>query len=185
MAPASVKKVFGNTPSSSGMEASGMVKSMHVLSSPLEEKFPQLPDSPHVFSSVSGCPTRIHRSPSTIYYSSPKDGASLSVNQDPYPVMQSTQLDGYGVENNDASWNEIQNFLDTPLKVPHEEGQIGTSIGLEEGHGKETNWQEWAEQLITVNDDMLDSNWSDLLIDGNLPNSEPKVSFRLYLCQHN
>lgn len=186
MSPSSFKKAYGET-QSANMEVSGtMVKSLHVLPSPLDEKFPQLPDSSHVFSSDSGCPTRVHYSPispntsgsisSTVYSLSPKDGACFLVNQHPYSVMQSTQLDGYAMENNDVSWNEIENFLDTPLKIADQDDQIETST---EDHAKKSNWQDWAEQFISVNDETLNSNWSDLLVDNNLPDSEPKVCFSI------
>ncbi|KAH6803978.1 hypothetical protein C2S51_032225 [Perilla frutescens var. frutescens] len=208
MAPAAFKKTSSET-QSTDMEASGtMFKSLHVLPSPLGEKFPQLPDSPHItstqemnsnvispnhkngghlFSSVSGCSTRIHGSSpspntsgpisSTFYSLSPKDGTSSGATQYPYSVMQSTQLDAYALEDNDASWNGIENFLDTPLEIPNQDGQIEPSTDLmaPENHAKKTNWQDWADQLITVNEDTLNSNWSDLFVDDNLPDPDPKL----------
>ncbi|KAG6409387.1 hypothetical protein SASPL_127426 [Salvia splendens] len=182
MAPASFKKTYGET-QSVNMDVSGtMVKSLHVLPSPIEENFPQLPNPPQVFSSGSGCPTRIHYSPntsgsicSTMYSLSPKGGDSFMENQHPYSVMQSTELGGYAMENHDVSWNEIENFLDTPLKMA--DGRIETSRDpmVAEDHSKKTNWQEWAEEFITVDDETLDSNWSDLLVQGNIPESEAKL----------
>ncbi|XP_057801843.1 protein PHOSPHATE STARVATION RESPONSE 1-like isoform X2 [Salvia miltiorrhiza] len=97
-------------------------------------------------------------------------GGTQSANME----VSGTMLDGLAMKNHDVSWNEIENFLDTPLEVPDQDGQIETSM-VAEDHAKKTNWQEWAEQLITVNDETLNSNWSDLLIDGNLPDSEPKL----------
>lgn len=180
----------------------------------LGEKFPQLPDSPHItsthdltsnvisschniqspnhkrvghsFSSVSGCPTQIHCSPlspktsgslsSTIHSLSPKDGASSVANQYPYSVMQTAQLDGYAMEGNDVSWNEIEYFLDPPLKTTDQNSQIETSTDLlvAEDCAKKNNWEDWSE-LITVNDDSLDANWSDLLVDSNPPEPDPKL----------
>ncbi|KAL1552075.1 protein PHOSPHATE STARVATION RESPONSE 1-like isoform X1 [Salvia divinorum] len=173
MAPASFKKTYGET-QSANMEVSGtMVKSLHVLPSPLEENFPQLPNSPRVFSSDSGCPARIHYSPnisgsicSTMY--SPKDGNSFMENQHPYSVMQSTELGDYAMENHDVSWNEIENFLHDTLKVATHDGRIETS------RDPMVAEQEWAEQLIAV-DETLNSNWSDLLVQGNIPESEAKL----------
>ncbi|KAG6389200.1 hypothetical protein SASPL_150659 [Salvia splendens] len=130
-------------------------------------KFPQLPDSPRVFSSNTSIS-------STMYSLSPKYGDSFMANQHPYSVMQSTHLDGYANENHDVSWNEIENFLDTPLKVPNQDCQIKTSRDpmVIEDSAKKTNWQEWADQLIKLNDETLGSNWGDLLLPGNLPDSE-------------
>lgn len=222
MAPASVKKT-----TSDDMEVSGTtVKSLHILPSMLGEKFPQLPDSPHItlthdltsdvisschniqspnrkrvrhlLSSVSGCPTQIHCSPlspntsgsisSTIHPLSPKDGASSVANQYPYSVLQTAQLDGYAMECNDVSWNEIEYFLDPSSKTTDQTSQIETSTDLlvAEDCSKKNNWEDWSE-LITVNDDSLDANWSDLLVDSNPPEPDPKVElpslpFSLFCC---
>ena len=102
-------------------------------------------------------------------------------NQHPYSVMQSTELGGYAMENHDVSWNEIESFLDAPLKMADQVGRIETSRDpmVAEDHSKKTNWHEWAEQLITVDDETLDPNWSDLLVQGNIPESETKVSFSI------
>ncbi|XP_047969136.1 protein PHOSPHATE STARVATION RESPONSE 1-like isoform X2 [Salvia hispanica] len=125
-------------------------------------KFPQLPDSPRVFSSNASIS-------STMYSLSPKYGDSFMANQHPY-----SHLEGYANGNHDVLWNEIENFLDTPLKVPNQDSQIKTSRDpvVIEDRARKTNWQEWANQLIKLNDGTLDSDWGDLLLPGNLPESE-------------
>ncbi|KAL8544516.1 hypothetical protein ACS0TY_004909 [Phlomoides rotata] len=79
--------------------------------------------------------------------------------------MQSTQLDCYSMENIDASWNEIENFLDASLEIPLQNGQVETSTGV-------TVPETWVNQF---GDDALGSNWSDLLLDVNLPESVPQI----------
>ncbi|XP_075502837.1 protein PHR1-LIKE 1-like isoform X4 [Primulina tabacum] len=57
--------------------------------------------------------------------------------------MQANESSGYSMDTEEFSWNTDE-------------------------HGKKTDWQEWADQLIKV-DDTLDTNWSDLLVDINVP----------------
>lgn len=93
--------------------------------------------------------------------------------------IESTSLISYTSENNDLSWttDSLQNLLDFPENVAIENGQLESNTGLlvAEDHGKRTDWQEWADQLITV-DDNLDSNWSEILADVDAPELEPKQS---------
>ncbi|KAL3820103.1 hypothetical protein ACJIZ3_006008 [Penstemon smallii] len=97
-----------------------------------------------------------------------------------HSVMQSKQFNGYAaLENNDVSWNmdHIDSFLEIPMNIPVENGQLETcSIGEmeSEDHVKKTDWRELANELITV-DETLDSNWSDVLIDVNVPDPDPKL----------
>ncbi|KAG8380408.1 hypothetical protein BUALT_Bualt06G0012200 [Buddleja alternifolia] len=95
-----------------------------------------------------------------------------------HSVVQSRQLNGYDVENNGDSWNMdvIENFLDNTLSIPQNgQVEIYTGVTASEDHAKKTDWQEWADQLITVNDGTLDSNWSDLLVDVNGPDPDAKL----------
>ncbi|KAK4433145.1 protein PHR1-LIKE 1 [Sesamum alatum] len=133
----------------------------------------------NLFSSASGCPSDLacsSLSPNTsrwmnspFYSTSPRDGVSFP----------STQLSGSVVENNDVPWNvdAIDNFLDLPLNIPVQNGPIETSTGImgSEHRAKKIDWQDWTDELITVNDDALDSNWSDLLVDVNVPDPDPKL----------
>lgn len=130
----------------------------------------------HLFSSDTHCPrlppNTSGSTSSTLYAMQPKDGVSFVETQVPHSIMQSTQLDCYPMENIDSSWNAIENFLDAPLETPLQNGQIKTSNGV-------TIPEDWADQLIAVGDDALSSNWSDLLLDVNLPESVPQVCFSL------
>ncbi|XP_011077052.1 protein PHR1-LIKE 1-like isoform X1 [Sesamum indicum] len=133
----------------------------------------------NLFSSAPGCPSGLgcsslspntNRWMSSPFYSiSPRDGVSFP----------STQLSVSIVENNDVPWNvdAIENFLDMPLNIPVQNGPIETSTGImsSEDRAKKTDWQDWTDQLIRVNDDALDSNWSDLLVDVDVPDPDPKL----------
>ncbi|CAA2977613.1 PHR1-LIKE 1-like isoform X1 [Olea europaea subsp. europaea] len=198
------------------MDVSGaMSRSLAILPSPLEEKYPKLPDSPQVtlaqeltsnhksscpatlssnnqttgklFSSPSGCSTDLQSScmsPQTCQLKvspfiskSPNERVSYASNQPPNNVKKSRPLNGYNTENDNISGNKnaTENFLDLCMNIPAQNGQVETCTGVmaSEDHTKGTDWQDWADQLITV-DDTLDSNWSDLLVDVNFLDSEPK-----------
>ncbi|PIN16730.1 hypothetical protein CDL12_10605 [Handroanthus impetiginosus] len=191
MAPA--LKTKSSEAQSNEMEASrAMSRPFHIFPSSLEEKFPKLQDSPHVtigqeptynmhssnhkkaghpLPSASGC--------STHYSMSPKDGVSFASTQVSHSVIQTRQLDGYAVEHNDVSWSAktIENFLDSPLNIPFQNGQIETSdvVRASDDCDKKTDWQDWSNQLITVADHALESNWSDLLVDVNVPDPDTKI----------
>ncbi|CAI9772422.1 unnamed protein product [Fraxinus pennsylvanica] len=199
------------------MDVSGATsRSLPILPSPLEEKYPKLPDSHQVtlaqeltsnlksscpatlstnnqttgnlFSSPSGCSTDLQSScmsPQTsrlkvspFISKSPNERVSFASNQPPDEVKKSRPLNGYNTEKDNISWstNATENFLDLCMNIPVQNGQIETCTGVmaSEDHTKGTDWQDWSDQLVTV-DDTLDSNWSDLLVDVNFLDSEPKL----------
>ncbi|XP_073272773.1 uncharacterized protein [Primulina huaijiensis] len=144
------------------MRVSGpMSTSLGVLPSPFKEKFPKLPDSPQVTLAretnlTSLCPITLSSNDKTVQSpnscqlgkspitSEPlKDGDSFASYQHSLSVMQASESSDYSMETEEFSWNTDE-------------------------HGKKTDWQEWADQLIKV-DDTLDTNWSDLLVDINVP----------------
>ncbi|KAI3470415.1 hypothetical protein Pfo_027078 [Paulownia fortunei] len=142
----------------------------------------------HLFSSASDYPTNLRHSsmPPDISRSNTlpfifkplNDGVSFASSQLSPSVIRARQLDGYDVENNNVSWNTdaVENFLDISLNVPVQNSQVETCTGVvaSEDHTKRTDWREWADQLITV-DDTLDSNLSDLLVDVNVPDLDAKL----------
>ncbi|XP_007030374.2 PREDICTED: protein PHR1-LIKE 1 isoform X1 [Theobroma cacao] len=89
---------------------------------------------------------------------------------------QSTALFNHPQEKKDVSWciDRLQDFLDLPENVPDPNGLLESSTGVmaSEDHSKRTDWQEWADQLISV-DDPLDTDWREFLDDTNA--SDPKV----------
>ncbi|KAL7228213.1 hypothetical protein ACSBR2_007009 [Camellia fascicularis] len=155
------------------------------LSSPLASKSGTVG---HLFSSGSGFSTDVHfssvspqaRCPgnSPFISQTSSDGASLPAIRSSRSGVRSTQLINYPKEDNDMSWtpDSFQDFLDFPENVHVRNGQVESSTGVmaSEDHVKRTDWQEWADQLITV-DDTLDSNWSDILVDNVQDHPKPKV----------
>ncbi|WRX22738.1 hypothetical protein QQP08_015225 [Theobroma cacao] len=89
---------------------------------------------------------------------------------------QSTALFNHPQEKKDVSWciDWLQDFLDLPENVPDPNGLLESSTGVmaSKDHSKRTDWQEWADQLISV-DDPLDTDWREFLDDTNA--SDPKV----------
>ncbi|GMP21909.1 hypothetical protein CsSME_00000130 [Camellia sinensis var. sinensis] len=154
------------------------------LSSPLASKSGAVG---HLFSSGSGFSTDVHfssvspqaRCPSNSPFISQtsSDGASLPAIRSSRSGVRSTQLINYPKEDNDMSWtpDSLQDFLNFPENVHVHNGQVESSTGVmaSEDHVKRTDWQEWADQLITV-DDTLDPNWSDILVDDVQDHPKPK-----------
>ena len=144
----------------------------------------------HLISSASRPVTDLHFSPLSFQEShsqnypfiskSMRDGASLQPTQslNEVDVPSTALLDDYPNENNDVSWggDSLQDFIEFPENVPGQNGQVESSSVLMESeeHPKRTDWREWADQLITV-DDALESNWSEIFDDVNAPDLEPKV----------
>ncbi|XP_011102183.1 protein PHOSPHATE STARVATION RESPONSE 1 isoform X1 [Sesamum indicum] len=141
----------------------------------------------HLFSSASDHPGNLRGSLMSPDINRPRklpfipkplnDGVSFSSSQLSPSVTPARKLDGYAAEDNDVSWNTdgTENFPDIPLNI-HSQNSEDTCTGLtaSEDHFKRTDWQDWADQLITV-DDALDSNLSDLLVDVNVPELDAKL----------
>lgn len=143
----------------------------------------------HIFSSSSGFSSDLHyssvsphekQSRNTPFLPHSANGSTLPVSHSSHPgMLQSTASSHYAKENS-ASWctDSITGFLDFPVNTPIENSQVEnsncSSIMASEEFTKRNDWQEWADQLIT-DDDVLESNWSELLVDNNVPDVEPKV----------
>lgn len=92
--------------------------------------------------------------------------------------MQSTASIGSTEEKKDLSWSidPFQDFLEFPESAPVENGPMERNTGLtaSEDHSKKTDWQDWADQLISEDVD-LEPNWSEILDNVNASDSEQKV----------
>lgn len=166
-------------------------------SSPLEDKYPKSPDPQqvitgrefmphnftalppvsstsgaigHIFSSSSGTSSNLHYS-SVITHENPSEKA---------PVLQSTASSQYMKENNNNSWctDSLTDFLDYPQNAPIQSSNLELNqsaiIMPSEDLGKQNDWQNWADQLITE-DDVMTPDWNEILIDTNIADPEPKV----------
>ncbi|XP_018486013.2 myb family transcription factor PHL13 isoform X2 [Raphanus sativus] len=85
----------------------------------------------------------------------------VSVETQSLPVTNQTQ------EQKDMSWPEdqLQGFFDFPVPDPQAESSSRAK----------TEWPDWANQMISVDDDGLEPNWSDLLGDPNVLNQDSKI----------
>ncbi|XP_021889278.1 myb family transcription factor PHL13-like isoform X1 [Carica papaya] len=107
-----------------------------------------------------------------------RSGSSLPTNRASRTEMQSRALINRPEEGKDISWSidSLQDFLDLPENIPVQTVQMESSKGAvaSEDHSKRTDWQEWADQLISA-DDTLEQNWSELLCEFNAQEPKPKM----------
>ncbi|XP_027088348.1 protein PHR1-LIKE 1-like isoform X1 [Coffea arabica] len=106
---------------------------------------------------------------------------SLETIPSSFSGVHSAPVDSYHIGNGgngNTSWGKdaLQDFPDFSGNVPVQNDQVESLKGViaSEDHAKRTEWNEWADDLISV-DDSLDSNWGDLLVDVSFPDPEPKV----------
>lgn len=74
------------------------------------------------------------------------------------------------------SWcrGPLQDFLHFPKNVPVRTGVVEINTG-DMGSEVSAKWQEWADQLISV-EDGPDPHWSKILANVNAVDAKPKVS---------
>ncbi|KAL3523375.1 hypothetical protein ACH5RR_016209 [Cinchona calisaya] len=142
----------------------------------------------HQFSSTSGFPRDTKFPPISPQGSqsqnypflskSARGESSLETGRSSFSGVQSAQIDSYHLGNGNMSWGKdaLQDFPDFSGTLPVQNGQVESLTGVmaSEEHPRRTDWNEWADDLISV-DEALDSNWGDLLVDVNVPDPEPKV----------
>lgn len=114
---------------------------------------------------------------------------SSSTDTVPFQVSQSSHLINAQPltlvgQSNAISWGpeSLDDLLEFPENVvggnTHIEPQNALiPFGDSHGRGHDSNWQKWADQLLSV-DDNLDSNWSEILADVDVPSLEPKSSMQ-------
>ncbi|KAK4852626.1 hypothetical protein QYF36_025597 [Acer negundo] len=136
----------------------------------------------HMFSSSSRVPNNMFISSVSPHESHSQNSPFISQSTKHFSTSEvhSTVLINHHLdENKDLSWcadDPLQEFLDFPGNVPVQTGLLESNAGDTsfDGHAKGTEWQEWADQLISV-DDGLDPNWSELLADANAADARTKV----------
>ncbi|WCJ43766.1 Homeodomain-like superfamily protein [Euphorbia peplus] len=190
-----------------------MSSSFPVLPSPLEDKYPKLPDSfqvcaekavlhqassfgsysgatGHLFSSFVKSPSEIHAtsvsmqargsqiSPFISQSSMGRGTLPVTPSLSSHSEVQSPTLINSSDENKNMAWSidPLHDLLEFPENVPLQNGQVESSIGVivSEDLSKKAEWQEWADQLISVDDD-LEPNWSDILNDADAADVKQKV----------
>ncbi|XP_057784548.1 protein PHOSPHATE STARVATION RESPONSE 1-like [Salvia miltiorrhiza] len=193
MAPALFKKKSSETRSNEVPASGALSRSLHILPSLSEEKYPKLPDSPqvtlvhelttnllstdtrtagHLFSSASVSLGHSSLSPDLSrlkippFISEPlNDKGSFHSSQSSPTVTGASQS-----ERKSVSWTT--DASDVPPH--HNQVENDRDVVSSEDSAKRTDWREWADQLVTV-DDTLDLNLSDLLVDVNVPDLDAKL----------
>lgn len=89
---------------------------------------------------------------------------------------QSTGSINFPGENKEMSWCRglLQDFLHFPKNVPVRTGVVEINTG-DMGSEVSAKWQEWADQLISL-EDGPDPHWSKILANVNAVDAKPKVS---------
>lgn len=198
MAPALFKRKSSEK-LSNDVEASGALSiSLHILPTLSEEKFPKLLDSPQVTLAqelttnlISSCPSVLSTDNKTtttghsFSYASdcPKNVCHSSVSPDlsrfknlPFIAeTQLSQLSPLAIRASQLGKKNISWDLDA-LDAPPLTNQVENcgDVVSSEDDTKRTDWREWADQLVTV-DDSLDLDLSDLLVDVSVPDLDAKV----------
>lgn len=141
----------------------------------LEGKFKKLPNSIPLISEKSLSNTlfpnqnqMVSLSPPLPSMSSTDTMPSFQVNQTSNFVnSQSMQLVGYTGQTDDISWTaeSLKDLIDFPENVA---GNSLPAATTGDHGGRGTDWQKWADQLMSV-DDNIDSNWSDIMADVDVP----------------
>lgn len=104
----------------------------------------------------------------------------------PPSESQSTASIDIPTDNKDVSWciDPLPDFLHFPENAAIQTGLVESNTrNMEsEDHDKSAEWEEWADQLISV-EDGLDPNWSEILANVDAAEARLKVSssFKLIL----
>jgi hypothetical protein len=127
-------------------------------------------------SAVSPQGKQSHNSP--FISQSLRDGGNFPPTHYSHSEGQSTAFINHSDDNKGLSWpiDPLQEFINFVENVPVQNGRVESTAGViaSEDHAKRTDWQEWADQLISV-DDELEPNWSEILNDVNMKDSKQKV----------
>ncbi|XP_022996424.1 protein PHOSPHATE STARVATION RESPONSE 1-like isoform X2 [Cucurbita maxima] len=155
----------------------------------LEEVYPKLPDSQQVsmerelVSRPLVHSNHLHSSSGVvgnIFSSSPGFSTDLHYSSVSFYENQSSTNHPTGENVNSWCTDALPDFLEAPENNPvgnsHVENNSCSSLMVSDEFSKENDWQDWTDRIIT--DDSLTSNWSDLLVDANVADLEPKIAYQ-------
>lgn len=127
---------------------------------------------PHKHFHFSSTPSRESRKHNYPFISSE---ASAATCQSSLSNIHSTSLDNYPMENSNNSWGEdaYHDCINFSTNVPVQNDQVESLavVMTSDDQVKRSDWQDWADQLIN-DDDVLDSSWSNILVDINPPDTK-------------
>ncbi|OMO49698.1 hypothetical protein CCACVL1_30847 [Corchorus capsularis] len=146
----------------------------------------------HIFSSSSGFSSDLHYSSASPHENHsrnasfisqpPTNGSALALPQSSDSVLPQSTISSHYNKENSGSWCTDANFLDFPVNTPVQSSQVESNscsgIMTSDDFSKRNDWQEWADQLIT-DDEALTSNWNELLVDNNVTDLEPKMTYQV------
>ncbi|KAL1816797.1 hypothetical protein ACET3Z_019371 [Daucus carota] len=143
----------------------------------------------HIFSSSAGFSTDLQYSTSAPHEKHSRKAPFISQSSNPVATMplnncdsgvfKSTASSRYTTENNNDSWctESVRSYLDGPANSPGVNNQINDNNAIcvmpSEDFSKTSDWQEWADQLIT-DDEALPSDWDNILVDTGAGGPEPQ-----------
>ncbi|KAK6790420.1 hypothetical protein RDI58_014220 [Solanum bulbocastanum] len=146
----------------------------------------------HLLSSTSGPHKDFHFSPTPSQesrkhnYPFISSEASVATCQSSLSNIHSTSLDNYPMENSNSSWGEdaYHDCINFSMNVPVQNDQVESLavVRTSDDQVKGSDWQDWADQLIN-DDDVLDSSWSDILVDINPPETKFLGESEVHVCQ--
>ncbi|KAI7743601.1 hypothetical protein M8C21_000800 [Ambrosia artemisiifolia] len=92
-------------------------------------------------------------------------------------VLRSTAFREYIKESNISSWctDSLSDFLDYTENSPLQSSNL--QLMPSEDVGKPNDWQDWADQLITDDDDGVSPNWNEILVDTPVADQHPKMAY--------
>ncbi|XP_049355018.1 protein PHR1-LIKE 1-like [Solanum verrucosum] len=146
----------------------------------------------HLLSSTSGPHKDFHFSPTPSQesrqhnYPFISSEASAATCQSSLSNIHSTSLDNYPMENSNNSWGEdaYHDCINFSMNVPVQNDQVESLavVMTSDDQVKRSDWQDWSDQLIN-DDDVLDSSWSDILVDINPPDTKFLGESEVHACQ--
>ncbi|KAJ8760468.1 hypothetical protein K2173_015135 [Erythroxylum novogranatense] len=139
------------------------------------------PSSPKFSSGMHAFSLSPHGNQSTSFpLASPlsKHEATLPLTYSSHSDMQSEAFINNSEKNKNISWSmdPVQDFFDFPQDVHHQNGEVESNAGVMtyEDHAKRSDWLEWADQLILVDND-AEPNLNEFLNDVNTTASGQKL----------
>ncbi|CAN4096180.1 unnamed protein product [Withania somnifera] len=147
----------------------------------------------HLLSSSSGPHKDFHFSPTSFQesrqhnYPFISNEASAATCRSSLSSIHSTSLDNYpmGNNNNFLGKDAYHDFINFPMNDPVQDAKDESLAVVlpSDDQAKRSGWQEWADQLINDDDDVLGSSWSDILVDINPPETKFLGASEVLACE--
>ncbi|GAV74277.1 Myb_DNA-binding domain-containing protein/Myb_CC_LHEQLE domain-containing protein [Cephalotus follicularis] len=182
--PISLEETYTNTSDSQQVSIENMTRSLvHASHLPSNDGLVG-----HIFSSSAGFSSDLQYSSSSprenysrsapFITQSSNNSRSLPLRQSSHSELLESTTSSHNTKDESVSWctGLLPEFLDFPVNTSVQNSQIESNSGViaSEEFTKQNDWQDWADQLITDEDDLV-ANWNEL-VDTDVEDLEPKVS---------